>query len=157
LRVPVERSNREVIGSETKHPEEMSGAARASTNCLSLLASKTIGSLNNDTFFGFDGSDLLAIFAIAAAPGYLIAAATMDRLGRKTIQMPGFVMTATTFGAMALIPNAEHLVLRRSDDFEPFAVVRPAHHRVPEYLAAGARRGLTRARLTGRGVTLRRA
>ena len=53
----------------------------------------------------------LAIFTIAAAPGYLIAAATMDRLGRKTIQMVGFVMMAISFGAIALIPGVEHLVL----------------------------------------------
>jgi PHS family inorganic phosphate transporter-like MFS transporter len=53
----------------------------------------------------------LAIFAVAAAPGYLIAAATMDRIGRKTIQMVGFVMMAITFGAIAVIPDVEHLVL----------------------------------------------
>ncbi|MBV9288578.1 MAG: MFS transporter [Hyphomicrobiales bacterium] len=58
----------------------------------------------------------LAIFAIAAAPGYLFAAATMDRLGRKTIQMVGFVMMAVTFGAIALIPDVEHLVV-------PFLIV----------------------------------
>ncbi len=53
----------------------------------------------------------LAIFAIAAAPGYLIAAATIDRIGRKSIQMVGFVMMALTFGAMAFIPNIEKLLL----------------------------------------------
>jgi len=58
----------------------------------------------------------LAIFAIAAAPGYLLAAATMDRLGRKTIQMVGFVMMGIAFAAIALIPDVEHLVL-------PFLIV----------------------------------
>ncbi len=58
----------------------------------------------------------LAIFAIAAAPGYLIAAATMDRIGRKTIQIVGFVMMAITFAAIALIPGIEHLVV-------PFLIV----------------------------------
>ncbi len=53
----------------------------------------------------------LAIFAIAAAPGYRIAAATIDRIGRKSIQMVGFVMMAVTFGAMAFIPDVEKLLL----------------------------------------------
>ncbi len=52
----------------------------------------------------------LAVFAIAAAPGYLVAAAMMDRMGRKPIQVIGFAMMAVTFAAMALIPNIEHLV-----------------------------------------------
>jgi len=46
-----------------------------------------------------------------AAPGYLIAAATIDRIGRKSIQMVGFVMMAVTFGAMAFIPDVEKLLL----------------------------------------------
>ncbi len=36
----------------------------------------------------------LAIFAIFAVPGYAVAALTMDRLGRKTIQCLGFAMMA---------------------------------------------------------------
>ncbi len=53
----------------------------------------------------------LAIFAIAAAPGYLLAAVTMDKLGRKTIQIIGFAMMAVTFAAMALLPGIERLVI----------------------------------------------
>ncbi len=53
----------------------------------------------------------LAIFAIAAAPGYLIAAVTMDRIGRKSIQRVGFAMMAVAFALIALIPNVEHLAL----------------------------------------------
>ena len=52
----------------------------------------------------------LAVFAIAAAPGYLVAAAMMDRMGRKPIQIIGFAMMAASFAAMALIPNIEKLV-----------------------------------------------
>ena len=52
----------------------------------------------------------LAVFAIAAAPGYLVAAAMMDRVGRKPIQVLGFTMMAVTFAAMAFIPNIEKLV-----------------------------------------------
>jgi MFS transporter, PHS family, inorganic phosphate transporter len=58
----------------------------------------------------------LAIFTIAAMPGYLIAAAMMDRLGRKSIQIIGFAMMAASFAAMALIPGIEQLVV-------PFVIV----------------------------------
>jgi PHS family inorganic phosphate transporter-like MFS transporter len=47
----------------------------------------------------------LAIFAIAAVPGYFVAAAMMDRMGRKTIQIMGFAMMALSFAAIALIPG----------------------------------------------------
>lgn len=53
----------------------------------------------------------LAVFAIAAAPGYFVAAAMMDRMGRKSIQVIGFGMMAATFGAMALIPGIETLIV----------------------------------------------
>jgi MFS family permease len=52
----------------------------------------------------------LGIFAVFAAPGYAVAALTMDKLGRKTIQGLGFGMMAVTFGLLALIPNVEKLV-----------------------------------------------
>ncbi len=50
----------------------------------------------------------LAIFTVAAAPGYFVAAWTMDRAGRKLIQCLGFGVMAASFAAMALIPNLEH-------------------------------------------------
>jgi PHS family inorganic phosphate transporter-like MFS transporter len=52
----------------------------------------------------------LAVFAIAAVPGYFVAAAMIDRIGRKPIQILGFAMMAASFLAMALIPGIEHLV-----------------------------------------------
>ncbi|MGA7803667.1 MFS transporter, partial [Bradyrhizobium sp.] len=52
----------------------------------------------------------LAIFAIAAVPGYFVAAAMMDRIGRKTIQVLGFAMMAMSFAAMAAIPGIEKLI-----------------------------------------------
>ncbi|HEX4195565.1 MAG TPA: MFS transporter, partial [Stellaceae bacterium] len=58
----------------------------------------------------------LAIFAIAAMPGYLVAAAMMDRMGRKSIQILGFAMMAATFAAMALIPGIDQLVV-------PFVII----------------------------------
>jgi MFS transporter, PHS family, inorganic phosphate transporter len=52
----------------------------------------------------------LGIFVLAAAPGYFVAAWTMDKLGRKLIQALGFGIMGAAFAAMALIPNIEHLV-----------------------------------------------
>jgi MFS family permease len=51
----------------------------------------------------------LAIFTIFAAPGYAVAALTMDKLGRKTIQNLGFAMMAITFGLLAVIPGIEKM------------------------------------------------
>lgn len=53
----------------------------------------------------------LEVFVIAAAPGYFVAALTMDRLGRKFIQVLGFLVMAAAFGAIALIPGIEKDVL----------------------------------------------
>ena len=58
----------------------------------------------------------LAIFVIAAAPGYLLAAATIDRIGRKAIQMVGFVMMAVAFAAIAFLPDVTKLVI-------PFVII----------------------------------
>jgi MFS family permease len=58
----------------------------------------------------------LGIFVLFAAPGYAVAALTMDKLGRKTIQILGFAMMAVTFGLLALIPSVEKL-------FYPFLII----------------------------------
>ena len=52
----------------------------------------------------------LAVFAAAAVPGYFVAAAMMDRMGRKPIQVLGFAVMAGSFLAMALIPGIEKLI-----------------------------------------------
>ena len=52
----------------------------------------------------------LAVFAAAAVPGYFVAAAMMDRMGRKPIQVLGFAMMAGSFLALALIPGIEQLL-----------------------------------------------
>ena len=52
----------------------------------------------------------LAVFAVAAVPGYFVAAAMMDRIGRKAIQLLGFAMMAGSFLTMALIPGIERLI-----------------------------------------------
>ncbi len=48
----------------------------------------------------------LAIFAVAALPGYWVAVGLLDRLGRKRIQWQGFAVMAVAFAAIALIPGA---------------------------------------------------
>jgi MFS family permease len=48
----------------------------------------------------------LAIFAIAALPGYLLAAATIDRIGRRRMQALGFAVMAVAFLGLWLIPGA---------------------------------------------------
>lgn len=53
----------------------------------------------------------LLIFVVAAAPGYFVAALTMDKLGRKWIQAVGFGVMGAAFAGMALIPGIQHLVL----------------------------------------------
>jgi MFS family permease len=47
----------------------------------------------------------LGIFAMFAAPGYALAAWTMDKLGRKLIQCLGFAMMAIAFSLLAFVPN----------------------------------------------------
>ncbi len=53
----------------------------------------------------------LGVFTVFAAPGYAVAALTMDRLGRKTIQVLGFGMMAVTFCLLAFIPNIQKMVI----------------------------------------------
>jgi PHS family inorganic phosphate transporter-like MFS transporter len=52
----------------------------------------------------------LGIFAVFAIPGYAAAVLTMDKLGRKTIQILGFAMMAIAFGLLAIIPNIQQMV-----------------------------------------------
>ncbi len=53
----------------------------------------------------------LEIFVIAAVPGYFVAAVTMDKLGRKFIQVLGFLVMAAAFGAIAVVPGIEKDVM----------------------------------------------
>jgi MFS family permease len=47
----------------------------------------------------------LGVFVVFAAPGYVLAAFTMDRIGRKRIQVLGFAMMTVTFALLAFIPG----------------------------------------------------
>ncbi|HEV2576914.1 MAG TPA: MFS transporter [Acidobacteriaceae bacterium] len=53
----------------------------------------------------------LVIFVVFAAPGYAVAVFTMDRLGRKVIQLLGFAVMTITFALLAFIPNIEAMTI----------------------------------------------
>lgn len=54
--------------------------------------------------------EVLVIFLLAALPGYIVAALTIDKLGRKAIQCLGFAMMALTYGLLALVPTLTQVV-----------------------------------------------
>jgi PHS family inorganic phosphate transporter-like MFS transporter len=47
----------------------------------------------------------LAIFAVAAVPGYVLAIARLDRIGHRRLQLMGFAVMAACFAVIALIPG----------------------------------------------------
>lgn len=47
----------------------------------------------------------LLIFVVAALPGYIVAALTIDRIGRKKIQFLGFAMMALSYGVLFVFPQ----------------------------------------------------
>ncbi len=47
----------------------------------------------------------LAIFVVAALPGYLLAIARMDRIGHRKLQWIGFTMMALCFAVIGLVPG----------------------------------------------------
>jgi MFS family permease len=47
----------------------------------------------------------LAIFTVAAVPGYLLAIARMDRIGHRRLQIIGFAMMGLCFGVIAAVPG----------------------------------------------------
>jgi MFS transporter, PHS family, inorganic phosphate transporter len=47
----------------------------------------------------------LAIFVVAALPGYVVAIMLIDKTGRRRIQIQGFLMMALMFGLIAAIPG----------------------------------------------------
>jgi PHS family inorganic phosphate transporter-like MFS transporter len=47
----------------------------------------------------------LAIFVIAAVPGYLIAIARLDRIGHRKLQLIGFAMMGACFAVIAIVPG----------------------------------------------------
>ena len=53
----------------------------------------------------------LIIFVVAALPGYIVAALTIDRLGRKWIQCFGFGMMALAYGLIAIFPAVSSITV----------------------------------------------
>jgi MFS transporter, PHS family, inorganic phosphate transporter len=53
----------------------------------------------------------LIIFVVAALPGYILAAFTIDRVGRKRIQWVGFGMMALAYGLLAVFPTLSTITL----------------------------------------------
>jgi MFS family permease len=53
----------------------------------------------------------LAIFAVAAVPGYILAIARMDRIGHRRLQLIGFVMMGLCFAVIGLVPGMTTAVL----------------------------------------------
>jgi PHS family inorganic phosphate transporter-like MFS transporter len=47
----------------------------------------------------------LAIFVVAAVPGYVLAIAKMDRIGHRRLQLLGFVMMGACFAVIGLVPG----------------------------------------------------
>ena len=61
--------------------------------------------LRTNTFY------TLLIFLIAAVPGYILAAFTIDRLGRKWIQCVGFGMMALAYLVLAFVPSLSSIIV----------------------------------------------
>jgi len=53
----------------------------------------------------------LAIFVVAAVPGYILGIARIDRIGHRKLQLSGFIMMAVCFGVIALVPGMTTAVL----------------------------------------------
>ena len=81
-------------------------------NTVSNSAIMGIVNPNKDLFR--DTLILLAIFAVAAFPRYFVTAFTIDRLGRKGIQIPGFLAMALAFGLLARQRSLERRSRRRA-------------------------------------------
>ena len=53
----------------------------------------------------------LAIFVVAAVPGYILAIARLDRIGHRRLQLAGFAMMAFCFLVIAAIPGMTTMVV----------------------------------------------
>jgi MFS family permease len=53
----------------------------------------------------------LAIFVVAAVPGYALAIARLDRIGHRRLQLAGFAMMALCFGIIVVIPGMTTMVV----------------------------------------------
>jgi MFS transporter, PHS family, inorganic phosphate transporter len=53
----------------------------------------------------------LAIFVVAAVPGYALAIARLDRIGHRKLQLVGFAVMALCFAVIALVPGMTTMVV----------------------------------------------
>jgi MFS transporter, PHS family, inorganic phosphate transporter len=53
----------------------------------------------------------LAIFVVAAVPGYVLAIARLDKMGHRRLQLTGFAMMAACFAVIALVPGMTTVVV----------------------------------------------
>jgi PHS family inorganic phosphate transporter-like MFS transporter len=53
----------------------------------------------------------LAIFVVAAVPGYILGIAKIDKIGHKRLQLGGFIMMTLCFAVIALVPGLTTAVL----------------------------------------------
>ena len=53
----------------------------------------------------------LAIFVVAAVPGYLLAIARLDKVGHRRLQLIGFAMMALCFAIIAVVPGMTTVVV----------------------------------------------
>jgi MFS family permease len=53
----------------------------------------------------------LAIFVVAAVPGYALAIARLDKFGHRRLQLLGFAMMAACFAVIAVIPGMTTMVV----------------------------------------------
>jgi PHS family inorganic phosphate transporter-like MFS transporter len=53
----------------------------------------------------------LAIFVVAALPGYVLAIARLDKIGHRRLQLIGFAVMAACFAVIALVPGMTTIVV----------------------------------------------
>ncbi|HLQ54363.1 MAG TPA: MFS transporter, partial [Streptosporangiaceae bacterium] len=53
----------------------------------------------------------LAIFVVAAVPGYVLAIARLDKIGHRRLQLTGFAMMAACFAIIAVVPGMTTMVV----------------------------------------------
>src|SRR6478752_3682029 len=53
----------------------------------------------------------LAIFVVAAVPGYVLAIARLDKIGHQRLQLVGFAVMAACFAVIALVPGMTTMVV----------------------------------------------
>jgi MFS transporter, PHS family, inorganic phosphate transporter len=53
----------------------------------------------------------LAIFVVAAVPGYVLAIARLDQIGHRRLQLLGFAMMAACFAIIAIVPGMTTMVV----------------------------------------------